>query len=627
MGDGPPAAMATKARFDGLTHQIGVAASVAIVAAAWGTLALLVWNLDRGFDLTDEASLLNYYRHPDAFPDHFQQHFRLVRAFVPDELDHIFYYRLFKLTGLVLFTAGLCALLARWLATRVCFVNGFVPRPIILFHFVLIGSLLAYCHGSQTLSYNDLVTFCLLTVAAACLALDLPSGSISPLLWRFIVSGFIGATIALLPFIKWPTAILLAGCFVLFIALRRDERHWLPVIASLAGAMCGAALFVLAASDLGFGVLFSYSDLFRALSNPNNVEIHQPAELIRLYGASTLARIRELLRTPLTLALLLLPFVAVAARAASTGRPRWRHVGTVLLIATAIPFAIFLGDASGWAWRHERYFFRYHIADLQTFSLAIALIVACCLFVLRQDLRRRSAILLLGAALFLAALPVAGAVGTNNPLLTQFIRHMGPMFAAFAITVAFLGHAGRWPSFAPVLCAAIAILSAAQIACVILWFPYRLPESGVRQTSTLSEPRHLAGLKVDAPTAAFIGRLATEAKRIAGDTAGMPVLALFDIPGAVYVLGGISVGYGWHSHSYSESVTCQRIQSDPRSRGGLRLIALDRDELPASLIACIRAAGIDLTNYQERARIEIPGEARSTANPRFLRLLGPTAGQ
>jgi hypothetical protein len=626
MNDGASAATAPKGRRDGLTDPIGVAASGLIVIAAWGTLALLAWNLDRGFDLTDEASLLNYYRHPDAFPDHYQQHFRLVRAFVPDRFDHIIGYRAFKLIGFVLFTAGLCALLARWLAQQAGLVSGFVPRPIILFHFVVIGSFLAYCHGSQTLSYNDLVTFCLLGAAAACFALDLRPGCIGPFAWRFIVSGWIGATVALLPFVKWPSAILLAGCFILFIALPRPEPKSSAVIAPLAGAISGAALFTLAATDLGFGAMFSYSDLLAALSDPNNIEIHKPSELIRMYGATTFDRLRELLRTPSILALLLLPIAFIAARAVSNGRPVPRHVTTVLVVATVILLAIGAANAFEWARRHEQYFFRYHIADLQTFSLVIALVAACGLHLLKKDLPRRPATLLLGAALFLAALPAAGAVGTNNPLLTQFIRHMGPMFAAFAITVALLGYAGRSPSFAPVLCATIALLSAAQIAFVVLYFPYRLPETGVRQTITLSEPGHMTGLKVDAPTAAFIGRLVAEAQRAAGTTGGMPILALFDIPGVVYVLDGIPVGYGWLTEANSESVTCQRIQGDPRARGELRLVAFDRDELPASLISCIRAAGIDLADYQERARIEIPREARSAARPRFLRLLALKAG-
>ena len=80
--------------------------SAAIMVAAWGMLLLLVWNLDRGVDLTDEANLLYNYRHPDALLNlSYQQHFRIVRALVAPAFDNIYYYRLLKLIALIGLTA------------------------------------------------------------------------------------------------------------------------------------------------------------------------------------------------------------------------------------------------------------------------------------------------------------------------------------------------------------------------------------------------------------------------------------------------------------------------------------------------------------------------------------------
>src|SRR6266542_2783405 len=97
-----PAETAPKKHSDPLAYYLRIVASAAIMVAAWGMLLLLVWNLDRGLDLTDEAHLLYNYRHPDVLLDRaYQQHFRLVRALIAPAFDHIYFYRLFKLIALV----------------------------------------------------------------------------------------------------------------------------------------------------------------------------------------------------------------------------------------------------------------------------------------------------------------------------------------------------------------------------------------------------------------------------------------------------------------------------------------------------------------------------------------------
>src|SRR5437660_3822644 len=97
-------------------------------------------------------------------------------------------------------------------------------HPVVLFHFVLIGTFLAYCYGAQTLSYNDLVTLCLLAVAAACFTLDLVLFGVNTLVWRSIVSLPIGAMIALLVPIKWSSAPLLIAYHLLFVSLIASDR-------------------------------------------------------------------------------------------------------------------------------------------------------------------------------------------------------------------------------------------------------------------------------------------------------------------------------------------------------------------------------------------------------------------
>ena len=591
-----------------------------IVVAAWGALALLIWNLDRGFDLTDEATLLYFYRHPDDFLDRlYLQHFRLVSALTPFAFDHIVYYRLLKLLALVGFTALFTALFVKWLGRRFRFITVFSVHPIVLFHVLLIGSFLAYCHGSQTLSYNDLVTFCLLAVAAACFGLDLAPSGVNAFAWRLIVSLPIGAIIALLIPIKWSSAPLLAAYYVVFAGLIGSDRSARALAASFGGAVLGAAFTLFVTSDVGIGTMFSFAKLFGVLSGRDILETHNVSGLLEMYAGDALRRLVSLVQPP-EAAVLVLPVAAMIVSAFSDGSRRWRLAVQALVVAALLGFVVLLARLPEWALQHQRWFHRYNIADLQTFAFFIAWFGACCCIVtVRNLVPRREAMILLAAALLLAGLPVAGSIGTNNPLLTQFIRHMAPLFAALTITAAFLGFAGGWRPFAPIVCAAIVLLSAAQLAFVVLLYPYRLQQPGLSQTTELDAPRHMAGLKVDAPTSAFIYKLLEDAHRVVGNTTKIPILALFDMPGAVYILDGKSIGHPWHSASSSEKIVCDRIRSDPQSRPAPRLILLDRDTISASLAQCLRGGAIDVAGYEEVARIHM-------SQGRPLRLLVPKTG-
>lgn len=598
-----------------------IVSSAIIISSACSALLLVIWNLDRGLDLTDESTLLYFYRHPDAFLDRiYQHHFRLVRALVPSSLDHVYYYRLFKLLLLVGFTGAFTAVLSRW-TRRLNLHPEYSLDPITLLFFLLTGSLLSYCHGSQTLSYNDLVTVSLLAVATAGFLLDLSPSRMNPDLWRFLISVLVGGILVMTFFVKWPSAVMLAIYYWLFSGLVSSGRWPRALLASFGGTICGAVVASFMTTDAGVGKVFSFTQLYEALSNPLNLGPHHDMSgLLAMYVENFVSRCVALLRSPMTLAALALPIGAMVASAyLHNGRTRLIVLGGFLLVGVVALLA-FASDLPHSGMRYLQWFHRYHVAELQVFALAVAWIgVWACLPVLTNILRRSDLVILIMAVALVATLPAVGSIGTNNALLTQFIRHMAPLFAALAIVTALLGVAARWQPFAPVMCAAIAGLTAAQLAFVVLLHPYRLAKPGTDQTIELTDPSHLAGLKVDAPTHTFIRNLLGEARRAVGDTAGIPMLAMFDIPGVLYILDGIAIGFPWFPVGWDQ-VTCYRIESDESSRGEPRLIVLDRDELPAPIVECLKGAGIDLTSYVEFSRVPIPyGETAK----RSLRLLVP----
>lgn len=589
---------------------VRAAPAIVIVLCAWCALLLLIWNIDRGFDLTDESFLLYLYRHPKAFQDRlYWQHFGLISTFLPAPLDHAITYRVIKLAGLLAISALFAIVLHRWMARRGAVLLDYGLHPVALVHFLALGAMLAWCHGSQTLSYNDVTTFCLLGTAVALLAIDLRPPDFNEGRWNFLFSGAAGALLVALFFTKWPAGVLLAayvvGSCVLLAAGRRRV-----LLTCVAGVVCGAALIAFLSTDAGIGRMFSFENLFAAINDPLGRSDHgAPVELLHRYAETTVLRFIDLLRDPPAAAALILPVAALVVRAAASERPVTAVWVTVPAAASLAALLAFAGTAAIRGMDATLWFGRFRVADLQAFLLMFALAGACCCVPFAPGtLSRRHALRFIAVAALIALLPVVGAIGSNNPLLTQFIRHMAPLFAALAMAAMFLGFAGRWRPFAPVACAAVAVLSTAQLFTVLLSHPYRLARPGTEQTILLADPPHMRGLKVDQPTADFVRTLRAEAARAVGNAAGMPVLALFDIPGAVYILDAVAIGHPWHlpGNSAIENAACDRVKADPSTRLHLRMIALDRDQLSPNMLECLRQADVDLTAYDEVARIGIP---------------------
>ena len=619
MSEAPP--VSQTAGGSGSSHRIvSFGGAGVIVACTWAAIGLLIWNLDRGFDLTDEAHLLYLYRHPDTFsPRLYWQYQSLINAVVPASLDHVLFYRLIKFLALLAATAAFAAVLARWIKYRFSFFSEYGLSPIAFIHFLVLASLFAFCHGAQTLSYNDVVTVLVLLAVSALIVADLTFIARRSLVSVFVLSFFAGALLVPLAFTKYPTAILLSLYCLVFLATLGTQHGRRFASYGVVGVFCGALSLALASTDFGTGTLFSFEKLLRAASDPVNAQDHGGVnQLLSFYLQTSIQRLSELIRSPAVAALVTLPIIAMVVRsqtAVSTGRVATRVFAVALLccfVAAAVEMALAAAHNASW-------FHRYKLADLHSFLAVFALLGAViALPAAAQDAGRKNVVAAIVASAVLGSLAVVCAVGTNNPLLTQFIRHMAFVFAALALLTALLGFAGRLPAFAPGVCAAVAILTTAQLYVTMLLYPYRLAHPASHQNMELESPPFLKRLKVDPPTYAFINKLVADVRLALGGTRNLPMLAMYDIPGVVYLLDGVAVGSTWFlAGPHMVETTCRQVAADPLSGQRLRLIALDRG-IPSEVIACLRSRGIDLNSYREFAHIDLPGE--SNAN-RTLRLL------
>lgn len=274
MSEAPPASQ-TAGSSGEFQRIISLAGAGVIVACTWAAIGLLIWNLDRGFDLTDEAHLLYLYRHPDTFsPRLYWQYQSLINAVVPSYLDHVLFYRLIKFLALLGATVIFAAVLARWIKYRCSFLSGYGLSPVAFIHFLALASLFAFCHGAQTLSYNDVVTVLVLVGVSALIVADVTFAERRSLVSVFVLSFFAGALLVPLAFTKYPTAILLSLYCLVFFATVGAQHGWRFALYGVAGVFGGALSLALVSTDIGTGTLFSFDKLFRAASDPVNTQDH-----------------------------------------------------------------------------------------------------------------------------------------------------------------------------------------------------------------------------------------------------------------------------------------------------------------------------------------------------------------
>lgn len=580
-------------------------AAAGVCAAAWPMVGLALWNLRRGFDITDEGFLLLLYERPaDGEVEGVTQFHRLVAAVVPGALEHIVTYRVLKLGLLVLTAAVFATALMRYVRVVLPSLAAHLLPAWAMVHLSVVGALLAYCLAAQTLSYNDLVTAMMMLLGAVILrhaALRRPIAAKAGIAHGAAA----GALLVFLIFVKVSAGLALISLTLvapLLLAERLGRRERLH---GLAGLAAGAGATILLAANGASWSLFSPSALWRSLFVDLAVQPSQDigATLFR-YADFTVERVpRFLTETPLaavvaaTLAISIVTTLGPPALRSTRLRP-------ALLLAAAVAVGGIVLVLPAWARNEQFFFFRYYLAEpyLGLVALAAAaVLVARHLAPASPDHPR-----FWWLCLFLLALPFAGAFGTGNELLTQLIVHAAPLLLLLALLLGALQRATRSSLAVPALLGLAVCTAVLQLGSLTLLHPYRLPSSGLAQDHEIHEPAGLRGLWVDELTAGFL----EEVRRAGAGTSvldeGEPVLGFYDVPGLVYVLGGTSPGLPWYfSTDEWQPAICYGLQRAAARVAEAELVLLTRPLLPETR-RCLADLGVEPEGLQIVAEIVNP---------------------
>ena len=581
-------------------------------ASLLAVTGLIFWARNRGFDLTDEGYYLLLYALPDAGASTATQFHQLV-----DFLNGPFRLGIpaYRIAGLIVFAASsgfLGTAFYRFAGHRLPRLSEHLPSRPLGVAFVTLMGLLGYSRLPLTLSYNTL-SAALVQVTAATVLLGLsrdiedPTGA-----WRqdfpFAIAG---SLLAFLLFVKWPSALILAGLCAIFVMIVRRGRAGAIAVLLLGG---GFVLGFLILTEEVVGGIFSLDSLVDGSAGTAGGGTHNPAALLQANGRQFVAAVvRVFTRDPIRLValVLLLSGPAIARRIPRSSRgvamSAWglMLVGALFILIEAIDAPYYDRDAN----------FRLLVSVLVALPIAAAVTAWSAGRSGQANWTRHLVSLLPMATLgFLVALPFATALGSNSSIFRVVLHSSAGFAVAILLVTAALQimlPSTTWALSVPLLVLPIlSLVFVGQIFHGSLIDPYRL-ETGLNdQTEVIETIPTLRNMRVDVEAHAFLTGVHQIVTRETSFEPGDPILGLSKVPGLIYMLGGFAPGAAWipTAEPGEQLGVCEKLRGAASDVAATEILLLNSDLTP-EMDSCLRELWVPYPDQLvEVGRVAIPGE-------------------
>lgn len=498
---------------------------LAILALA--KLAVQLWGLNKGYDVTDEGLYILMMNFSDQYPTEPHNYYTyILNALVPIKNWDLLTLRrislISEITGIAYFTLSV----GYWLKLQVSspFKLSFSPLALILFSFLAAAFLSVY---PRAYSYNDLSYFTTLFTAGTTLWMFAGTNLMQQLkrplnlFLLFIIGILLGAQLIA----KFSTSVLLLIWVPTFLLVRFKKP--------LAGALASFGIVLL--GELVFlGFFFKGFEGFSTwLTN-----LKRGVELLQLLSYETYGIfIQGYLQVDIieNAQYYLLPLgMAIAVRWVLK---KWTNISNDLNLFLAFTAGLLMWYA--WSTLVQQYFlgaFYYRFIAVHIYTLLFLG------FPLLQDLLKQKRFNWIWMILMLAALPFISLVGSNNPMTQTLTRYLAPWAVLIAL---FLSTRVTSIKAMQGFVLLIVTVSLINYVTVQVYNPYALPAPLTAQQYTVDDMHFAQGIKVDKPTADMFSQLSDIANRN-GYKPGGPILAFGDLCGVATALGGYIPETFWY---------------------------------------------------------------------------------
>ncbi|MDU0370364.1 hypothetical protein ACFPAF_08180 [Hymenobacter endophyticus] len=495
-------------------------------------IGLFLWAINKGYDLTDEGFYLLGYTYPEEYSSSFTSFNLLINKVLSPNHTSIIGYRLASLFTTI--TAGLLLAGGVWKWIREKYHTNSLPYWAVACLFVS-GNFLQYSIFPRTIFYNNINSFCIAVFASSVLLYS-AYPSAARFKGRHVLLFLGGAFVGLDLFVKGSSSVIALGTGLAVIGLSAglaNVREWYkPVGLVVLGYLAGIAVFFLGIqSPLVWQANF----------------VHETQLLLKTsYNGGLLVRYLKdsypVLRTlvyPFFLFVLLSFFLTRAYLRNKLRLSPVVQLGIGLLILAFMVYEALRTDLyRNTHLNHNRSIVWF----LALMLVVLAMFSAAYLEQPHKKVKWRKLII----AGWLLMLPFVGAVGTYNNLFINIMLDINYWLALLCILYVSMPAIAHSTVVRVVVFLVPALVIAEQYTYGLLYAPYLQAANMLQQNVpvTLGSSHTPATLQLDAKTAAFMGDLKQTMKQ-AGFEPGMPVVAMYDMPGLVYMLDGISPGNPW----------------------------------------------------------------------------------
>jgi hypothetical protein len=515
------------------------------------SLILILWGTNKGFDLTDEGTYMLLPSYPDQYPSNWTGfHILLasIQSIIPVSIINV---RLLRLTITLLANIAFATAFLAWLDSYFSGSHKTLQRfKPFLFLLLLSSTLMPYALLPQAPGYNDVAgIFGLLSVACIMLALR-PRTASTPQTSRSGLIGLAGFLLVFAAFGKWSSGLALFLLFITVIPLSLPGSSLRSIVQAALYFFAGISLG-LATIHFGFINLVTFGQGLKAAILMSANHEHPPAQMLFSYAKELL----NLFLIPLKYGwwgiVLTILLSWRAAKNKTEKLPLLEKIIFSAIIANLVYYTI------------HKDLFRGSNAYVQT-SVRAYVLIAIVLFTFWATHRlagKKGHPLpapnfqpayhiarwrqLSGPVLLLSFLPLCIAAGTVGSLFSVGVD----VFASWmGLLIILAHHATPFPLGGALslslLLAAFGLMES-QFINGYLFHPYRLSAPLFKQVELVPHLPKGSGLRFDSQTASFLSEI-NRLYRTGNPVVNQPVIGLYDLPGLVYLLGGVSPGATWY---------------------------------------------------------------------------------
>jgi hypothetical protein len=483
---------------------------------------ILIWGLNKGFDIADEGMLVLSYQKSYDCPISITFYDKIIKFYFSWIDLNIINLRIIRLILTIISALVFSHGLSVWLKNNNPAKENSLTFSLI-FGFILLGGFVSYGLGEQTLSYNHINSF-ILQISSGLLLCQL-SKCDKKLRFRFLLISFvIGILLSIQLFVKQPTALLF---FVMIIAIDlswhgiNKKRKAYLILSMISGIVFGCILYSVFIEDIRteFQRFLLAKSFFQ-----NNFSIYTNQH----YLYSLIIVIYQFGKVLIVSMVLVLFYVFFNKFLNKFKNQKTIYLAIVLLAILTIislkfvvkqllflmPLCLILS-----------YLFISFLTDKKSFS--------------QKVLSSNNVIL----GLFLLILPYLGGLGTGGPLSKHCTFYVPFWYGLILFLLTLFNTENKIKYFLFYL---ILIQSTYYIIDSFVFHPYSCRNERYFEKYSVSDICPGENVKVDYESKQFLIKLKQNLELIHYKNSD-PIIACWNMPGLIYLMGGTSkagAGYG-----------------------------------------------------------------------------------